>query len=149
MTKDELLTTKCSVQLSNSDISYVTLKNIEKFLESNVCIPRGSNPHIDADELHKWVEDPTLDMFLISSDGTTHQTYDIKAYQMPQKTYTINKSMMPIYKWQFVIIDEGNASITDEYFTIEEFWNIHSGSEFDSAYPLEKTKKISNCLHSN
>jgi hypothetical protein len=149
MTKEELLATEHIVQVANGEASYIPLMGLNKFLESNVCIPKGNSPHIDADELHKWVEDPTLDMFLISSDGTTHQTYDIKAYQMPQKTYTINKSMMPIYKWQFVIIDEGNASITDEHFTIEEFWNIHSGSEFDSAYPLEKTKKISNCLHSN
>jgi hypothetical protein len=142
MTKDELLATERIVHATNGDASYIPLMELNKFFESNVCIPKGANPHIDADELHKWVEEPTLDIFLINSDGVTHQAYDIKAYQMKRKTYTTQKSVMPTYEWKWVVIDNGTASLIDGYYSSEDFWDIYSSSELDSAYAIEDTKRI-------
>jgi hypothetical protein len=142
MTKEELLATEHIVQVANGEASYVPLMGLNKFLESNVCIPKGSNPHIDADELHKWVEDPTLDMFLISPDGTTHKTCDIKAYPMQQKTYTTKTKILPTLEWKWVRIDDGIASVIDKYYSAEEFWANVPNSDFDYAYPIEDTKRI-------
>jgi hypothetical protein len=112
MTKDELLATKCSAQLSLSDITYVTFNDLEKFFEANVCIPKGTNPHIDAEELHKWVEDPTMKVLRIADDGVIHPTYNIQTNPVLKKTYIVKKDPAIVYEWQFVIIDKGFASIT-------------------------------------
>jgi hypothetical protein len=48
-----------------------------------------------------------------------------------------------MYEWQYVIIYNGIATLTEEFFAVKEFWDVHSSHDFvDSAYILESTKRI-------
>jgi hypothetical protein len=48
-----------------------------------------------------------------------------------------------VYEWQYVIIYNGIATITEEFFTEQEFLDTHSSSDFiDTAYAIEKTSRI-------
>jgi hypothetical protein len=53
------------------------------------------------------------------------------------------KPKEPVYEWQYVIIYNGVATITEEFFTEQEFWDTHSSSDFiDTAYAIERTARI-------
>ena len=95
MTKENLRDLFCK-QL-NSSQHWGDLSIFDEFFDSNVVIPKGANRHIDADILHKWVEDVTLRVYCKNSDYGIFQTYNIKTYQPKVSTYTLVEPSEPVW----------------------------------------------------
>jgi hypothetical protein len=131
MTKEELM------QLS--DEGNLTQHELENFFKSNICIPKGEDRHPYADELHSFIEGIPIQQQFIENgpwyDGSTAISYfDLKYRIKPQE---------PVYEWQWVVIYNGAATITKEFFTEKEFWDTHSSLDFiDTAYIVDGTKRI-------
>jgi hypothetical protein len=139
MTKKELYD-----ELSNCETEYgINSKDVVnllyKFFESNICTPKGENRHPYADELHAYIEGIQIQQQFIGNDtwydiATAISHFDVKYRIKPQEL---------VYEWQYVIIYNGIATITEEFFTEQEFWYTHSSSDFiDTAYAIEKTSRI-------
>lgn len=97
---------------------------LDKFFESNICIPKGENRHPYADVLHEWVEGKQIELF---NDDHWVNIEDIK-YPWHGDEYRI-KPIEPIYEWQWYKIIDGKVvaySNQDDFMTEDEapdFWS--------------------------
>jgi hypothetical protein len=139
MTKEELygelFDYKTEHKVDSADIDHL----LNKFFESNICIPKGTNRHPYADVLHEAIENGNLQKRYKYStkQGIKSKWFDFIIDEDDE--YRVK----PIYEWQYVIIYNGEATLTSEYYTAEEFWDIHSSLDsIDAAYQLEESKRI-------
>lgn len=135
MTQQELISSFSEYHVfSKDDI----LKRISKFLESNVCIPKGENRHPYADVLHKWVEDMTLPL------EWYNDTYDSKEHhgfiKQSDNLLRINKQYRikphePVYEYQWLVLDHQTYIVSDSgrFMTLEE--------TCDGMIAIEETKR--------
>jgi hypothetical protein len=137
MTKEELINN--STWVEETCFSMIYTEDMKTFFESNICIPKGENRHPYADELHSYIEGLQIQQQFIGSDiwydmATAISHFEAKYQIKPKK---------PVYEWQYIIIYNGKATVTKEFFTEQEFWDTHSSSDFiDTAYAIEKTSRI-------
>lgn len=109
---------------------------LNKFFESNVCIPKGNNPHPDSKLLHLYLENCAEDFHLTQFDNAldewfvTDLTYETRFRVEPPE---------PIYEWQWAFPDFHNSTEISEYYTDDEVVN---NAQFSSEWvKLEWTKQ--------
>lgn len=133
MTKEELYVRGSSLNLSNC--KYVEVEHLHsllnKFFESNVCIPKGKNRHPYADVLHELAEDKNSVEFKISEFTKFTNDTSILEFRI--------KPSEPIYMYQFAYLPMGSTQ-----YEISEYMTEQEAEERFRLMPCEKieyTKK--------
>jgi hypothetical protein len=105
-------------RMSNAErCSYDWMMNqFEEFFNSNICIPKGTNRHPNADIWHEWAETPSKQ---IEVKGTAGIWYNPLASVVLD---TRIKQQEPIYEYKVMMVySDGTSENTEKYFTQEEF----------------------------
>ena len=138
MTREELLDSSNRREYRNNGVDYVSetisLYDLKKFLESNVCIPKGTNRHPFADVLHEWIEGAECEWaYSLSNSKEWYQDMHISADNNGKK-YRIKPSEQ-VWEYQFVYIKADNTAELAQFYTDEEAKDCHQWIK------LEKTKR--------
>lgn len=109
---------------------------VEKFLESNVCIPKGKNRHPCADVLHEWAEDITKDI---------QRFIPLQGWESDRNLHLIPlrfKPSEPVYEWQWILEMPFLGEIArTKYMTDSEFEDVNEGNEVYAFKKDESTKR--------
>lgn len=134
MTTEELLAEASYVDEVSCEMIY--LSDLEEFLNTNVCIPKGENPHPDANILHMVAENYKL---VIEAEGGKKVWFETCFFN------TINRFRLPLennppkvheYKW-FIGTLFGFRCVTETYLTKEEV----AEGKYDFQI-IEETKRL-------
>jgi len=117
------------------------IKNVlDKFFESNVCIPKGNGRHIHADVMHAFVEGVKI-QFKEKHEhdfrDTSYPAWDINS------EYRVKPSE-PIYEWQCIYKPSAETEYRLTSFMSQGEimeWKSKHGSVWNICY-LEETKRI-------
>jgi hypothetical protein len=142
MTKEELYAELYNCETEHGLNPTDVYNLLQKFFESNVCTFKEINRHPYADILHHWVEGVDIQQnvgghwFAIGNINRIFTDGKLKI-----------KSQNPIkepdiYEWKWAIIFDDKATITDDYYTAEEFWDIYSSTDISAAYRIDATQRI-------
>jgi hypothetical protein len=116
MTKEDIESyISFSGSLSN-ELKVIPESVFYEFLESNVCIPRGTNPHPYADVLHTYIEDvtQTLEYLDVCSQWETFIALSAKELRI--------KPSEAVYEYKVrMTYSDGSYEDTERYFTSREF----------------------------
>jgi hypothetical protein len=94
------------------------LQYFKQFFNSNICIPRGDNPHPHADVLHSLAENEKLDIQIQSNS----------AWVKPTALYECNlriKPSEPVYEYLWMYPDDKNPRVA---------WFAVSPGEMEQAF---------------
>lgn len=126
MTHDELQNLALTIE-KQYGCAYV-VKEINKFLESNVVIPKGKNPHRYRDELHKLAE---------GIYNCECQIELLRPSNIEQVTLKFNIKPEPVYEWQWcVIMDDGTGSI----------FGFHTEEAINGIFPNRKKIRLGDTM---
>lgn len=136
MTQEELLSKEIPDGFGRKCIDITA---VNKFLESNVVIPKGSNRHPYADVLHEWIEGAEIQVKLDGnwSDYRCSRSYiDTFEYRIKPKE--------PVYEWQWAYqhkdMDFFKMVVHPKaYFTDEAEVRKHCNAE--KVWKIEETKR--------
>jgi len=130
MTKEEFKTTAIKYARNGALLSLSTL--ISDFFKSNVCIPKGENPHKFSKELHALAEGIECEYKLGNSFVLLDNLGIIRI-----------KPSEPIYEWQCLYAPQESFEYRlTSHMTESEImgWKSTNGSGW-KIEPIEKTKK--------
>lgn len=134
MTKEELLDSSNRREYRNNGVDYVSetisLYDLKKFFESNVCTPNGTNRHPYADVLHEWIEGAEIEGKPIEGMWMSL----CNASVLHQDEYRI-KPLDPVWEYQFVYIKADNTAELTQFYTDEE------AKDCQQWIKLEETKR--------
>jgi hypothetical protein len=92
------------------------MNQFEEFFNSNICIPKGTNRHPNADIWHEWAETPSKQIEVKGTAGIWYNPF--AAVVLDARI----KQQEPIYEYKACIyFKDGSYEYTDRYFTVEEY----------------------------
>lgn len=149
MTKEDLLSDTHIVRSFNGEAVYVQMMALNKFFESNVVIPKGTNRHPYADVLHEWVEGAKMQKRYMVKDSNIQNQVRTKWIDFSLSAndeYRIKPSE-PVYEWQWMYkFKNGNKFQFTGYETEDEVKHFMSTLDSDSighyATKIEETKRV-------
>lgn len=109
----------------------ILIEELDRFFESNVIIPKGSNRHPYADVLHEWLEGAQTEYknTIGRIDGWNKLSFQLSEYRI--------KPSEPVYEWQWYYInEEGYAEIDETGFNTENEICMNP-----IRYKIEETKR--------
>jgi len=128
-------------------------RDLIKFFESNVCIPKGTNRHPYADVLHEIAEGATCEI----QDPFSFKWVPVKSISLTDIRYPLPphcgyriKPQEPVYEWQWYIIINGKVYTTShdfrdkvkEFMTEDEIINASKGYfDYKSWKKIPETKR--------
>lgn len=111
----------------------IILKDIlRRFFDSNICIPRGENPHPYHMELHEWAENCMEDLQVYNDMKPDFTLSLLDEYRI--------KPSEPVYEWQwhYYSISDDKTFLSQDFYTEIEAKECLSKKH----KKLEDTKRI-------
>ena len=115
----------------------VAVSDLNKFLEANVCIPKGVDRHPYAEEvLHHWIEGTPCEYY---SRNTKRWIVLVFGSSCPTDLEYRIKPSEPVYEYQYIINGKVNSL---DYWSESEFWDVHSSIDDIAALKINETKRL-------
>lgn len=132
MTKKELILPLKQLANYGGDPKLVD-ELLQEFLESNICIPRGENPHKHCEVIHAMAEGHTIQVL---DEANGYVWKDDTCPTFTKKCQYRIKPQEPVYEWLYYDCDGKTDWLTDDEY------ELMISSDPMECYRANETKRI-------
>ncbi len=139
MTKEDIEKLARSMKMCANHELQRYIAELDRFFESNVCIPKGANRHPYADVIHQKLEDMTIELEVKQDRARYVGWVKHIGLEYMKDEYRIKKSE-PVYEYQFIVNGQVQSC---RFYTIDEIIeSVHSTSRWIAIEETKRKRKL-------